>query len=148
MIWNKKYYLKKKRIKVLTKKKKTMNKWKEVINYCEKNNVTPNELLQICSSELYRKGEMSEFTNFRFELYAKKRIEQKNKNLHKQRGSKIKAVKEVIDSEEFKNEFNKIKKGRFFNAPQSENFLKLVCDKRQSLRLAAAFGRNGEKTII
>ena len=147
MIWNKKYYLKNK-AKILAKKKKTMDKWKEVINYCEKNNVTPNELLQICSSELYRKGEMSEFTNFRFELYAKKRIEQKNKNLHKQRGSKIKAVKEVIDSEEFKNEFNKIKKGRFFNAPQSENFLKLVCYKRQSLRLAAAFGRNGEKTII
>jgi len=125
-----------------------MNKWKKVINYCEENNVTPNELLQMCSNELYRKGEMSRFTNFRFELYAKKRIEQKNKNLHKQYGSKIKAVKEVIDSEEFKNEFNKIKKGRFFNAPQSENFLKLVCDKRQYLRLAAAFGRNGEKTII
>jgi len=50
-----------------------MDKWKEVINYCEKNNVTPNELLQICSNELYRKRrKLSEFTNFRFELYAKK----------------------------------------------------------------------------
>ena len=125
-----------------------MNKWKKVINYCEENNVTPNELLQMCSNELYRKGEMSRFTNFRFELYAKKRIEQKNKNLHKQYGSKMKAIREVINSEEFKNEFNKIEKKRFFNAPQNVNFHKLVCDKRQSLRLAAAFGRNGEKTII
>lgn len=125
-----------------------MNKWKKVINYCEENNVTPNELLQMCSNELYRKGEMSRFTNFRFELYAKKRIEQKNKNLHKQYGSKMKAIREVINSEEFKNEFDKIKIKRFFNAPQNVNFHKLVCDKRQSLRLAAAFGRNGEKTII
>jgi hypothetical protein len=44
-------------------------------------------------------GEMSEFTNFRFELYATKRIEQKNRKLSsKQRGSPIKAVKEVIRS--------------------------------------------------
>ena len=125
-----------------------MNEWKTVINYCKKNNVKPDELLQMCSNELYRKGEMSEFTNFRFELYAKKRIEQKNKNLHKKFGSKMKAIKEVIDSEEFKDKFNKIKKERFFNAPQNVIFHKLVCDKRQSLRLAAAFGRNGEDKII
>jgi hypothetical protein len=67
----------------------------------------------MCSNELYRKGEMSRFTNFRFELYAKKRIEQKNKNLHKQYGSKMKAIREVINSEEFKNEFDKIKKEIF-----------------------------------
>jgi len=125
-----------------------MNKWKKVIDYCKNNNVTPNELLQMCSDELYRKGEMSKFTNFRFELYAKKRIEQKNKNLHTQHGSKIQAIREIIDSEEFKKEFDKIKIKRSFNSPQSLNFLKLVCDKRQSLRLAAAFGRNGESSII
>ena len=129
-------------------KGKDMSKWKKVINYCEKNNVTPNELLQMCSNELYRKGEMSEFTNFRFELYAKKRIEQKNKNLHKEWGSKKKAIKEVMDSKEFKNKFNQIKKGRFFKEPQNVSFYKLVCDNRQYLRLAAAFGRNGENDII
>jgi hypothetical protein len=34
-----------------------------------------------------------------------------------------------------------VKKEDLSNAPQSEKLLELVCDKRQSLRLAAAFGR-------
>ena len=82
----------------------------------------------------------------RFDLYAKERIKQKEKNIHHFYGSKRKAVQKIVDSKEYQNLHKKYcveTKNSCFHI-----LAQLISEPRQNKKLLQAFKNNGERGII
>jgi len=88
------------------------------------------------------------FLDFKFNLYAKERIKQKNNNEHSVHGSKKEAAKKVINSNLFIDELSSMNK--YFKEDHTLLLTKAVSDSRPQYRrrLLDAFKNNGEDNII
>ena len=123
-------------------------KWNDVITYCDNNKIEIKKIMSLVSNYVNKCGWRTKFLKFRFDLYAKKRIEQKKLGYSHIRGSKVDAVRSVVNSKEFQEEIKKI--GRIFKQDHVFILNKLISDNRERVRyeLKIAFKNNGSDEII
>ena len=112
------------------------NEWNNVVKYCKKNDISPEQLTLLCVKTV-EEGYRTRFLRERFDLYAKERIKQKSKNTNIIYGSKKEAVRNVVASKEFSKEFSKVP--RDFKHDQVKILCQLISEPRQRLVLSAAF---------
>ena len=120
-------------------------KWNNLIKFCEENNLYESDVIGFVKKYI-KIGKRTQFLLDRFDLYAKERIKQKQKNIHLVWGSKIEAVRQVVKSDAYKIIYKKY----LINNKSDCVFLlnKIIADNRQDKRLLQAFKNNGESDII
>ena len=120
-------------------------KWNNLIKFCEENNLCESDVIDFVK-KCIKIGKRTQFLLDRFDLYAKERIKQKQKNIHLVWGSKTEAVRQVVKSDAYKIIYKKY----LINNKSDCVFLlnKLIADNRQDKRLLQAFKNNGESDII
>jgi hypothetical protein len=111
-------------------------KYNKLIKICEEHNLYESDVID-CVNKFIRKGSKSKWLSDRFDLYVKERIKQKKDNYNHVWGSKIKAVKKVVVSNEYKQLNNCV-----------YTLSKLIAEKHSKERLIQAFKNNGEKEMI
>ena len=120
-------------------------KWNNLIKVCEENNLHESDVIGLIKKRT-RIGTKKQFLLDRFNLYAKERIKQKQKNIHHVYGSKRKAVQKVVDSKKYKNLHKKYcveTKNSCFHI-----LAQLISEPRQNKQLLQCFKNNGERNII
>ena len=120
-------------------------KWNNLIKVCEENNLHESDVIGLIKKRT-RVGTKKQFLLDRFNLYAKERIKQKQKNIHHVYGSKRKAVQKVVDSKKYKNLHKKYcveTKNSCFHI-----LAQLISEPRQKKQLLQFFKNNGERNII
>ncbi len=120
-------------------------KWNNLIKVCEENNLHESDVIGLIK-KCTRVGTKKQFLLDRFNLYAKERIKQKQKNIHHIYGSKRKAVQKVVDSKKYKNLHKKYcveTKNSCFHI-----LAQLISEPRQKKQLLQVFKNNGERNII
>ena len=120
-------------------------KYNKLIEICEKHNLYESDVID-CVKKFVKKGSRPKWLSERFDLYAKERIKQKKDNYSHVWGSKIKAVKKVVIS----NEYKRLHKKYEINTKLScvANLNKLISEPYSRERLIQAFKNNGEKEMI
>ena len=120
-------------------------KWNRLIKLCEEHSLKESDVISFVKKYL-KTGTRTQFLLDRFDLYAKERIKQKQKNFHHVFGSKIEAVRQVVKS----NNYAIIHKKYEINNKRNCVFLlnNLITEKRQNKKLLQVFKNNGEKEII
>jgi len=122
-------------------------KWNKLIKLCEEHDLKEPEVISFVKKYLKAgKGIRTRFLLDRFDLYAKERIKQKQKNFHHVWGSKIEAVRQVVKSDNYVTIYKKYEIDNKRNCVFLLN--KLIADNRQDSRLLQAFKNNGEEELI
>ena len=122
-------------------------KWNKLIKLCEEHDLKEPEVISFVKKYLKAgKGIRTRFLLDRFDLYAKERIKQKQKNFHHVFGSKIEAVRQVVKSDNYVTIYKKYEIDNKRNCVFLLN--KLIADNRQDSRLLQAFKNNGEEELI
>jgi len=121
--------------------------WNKLKNYCEANNVTLDKAMNLMVTYVNKNGFRTRWLEERLDMYAKERIKQKERGYDHVFGSKIEAVRAVVESKEFKEKYEKIPKSK--NDPVFV-LNKLITDKRGRIIMAMknAFKKNGYDYII
>ena len=120
-------------------------KYNKLIEICEEHNLNESDIIN-CVNKFIRKGSKSKWLSDRFDLYVKERIKQKKDNYSHVWGSKIKAVKKVVVSNEYKQLYKKYEINNKNNCVYTLS--KLIAEKHSKERLIQAFKNNGEKEMI
>ena len=122
-----------------------MIKYSNLINLCEENNLHESDVIN-CVKKFIKQGSRSKWLSDIFDLYVKERIKQKKNNYSHIWGSKIKAVKKVVISNEYKQLYKKYGVNNKNNCVYTLS--KLIAEKHSKERLIQAFKNNGEKEMI
>jgi hypothetical protein len=120
-------------------------KWNNLIKFCEENNLCESDVIGFIKKST-RKGAKKQFLLDRFDLYAKERIKQKQKNIHHVHGSKRKAVQKIVNSKKYRNLHKK-----YYVKTKNSCFhilAQLISEPRQNKKLLQVFKNNGERDII
>ena len=115
-----------------------MNK---LINFMKERFISEDYVIFIVEKEL-KKGSRSKYLMDRFTLYAKERIKQKKLS----GGTRVEAVKNVINSKEFK--ILHVRWGKKTKNSSSHILNQLIAEKHSRARLLHAFKNEGESKII
>ncbi len=120
-------------------------KYNKLIEFCEEHSLRESDLIS-CVKKYIKTAKRTQFLLDRFDLYAKERIKQKQKNFHHVWGSKSEAARQVVKSDTYEIIYKKYAVNNKSNCV----FLlhKLTADNRQYERLLQAFKNNGEREII
>jgi hypothetical protein len=124
-------------------------KWNNLIKFCEENNLCESDAIGFVK-KCIKIGTKTQFLLDRFDLYAKERIKQKQKNIHHVHGSKRKAVQKIVDSKKYKDLHKKYVN---INCVETKNscfhiLAQLISEPRQNKKLLQVFKNNGERDII
>jgi len=120
-------------------------KYNKLIKICEEYNLRESDVID-CVKKYIKIGTRTQFLLDRFDLYAKERIKQKQKDFHLVWGSKIEAARQVVKSDTYEIIYKKYAINNKSNCVFLLN--KLIADNRQDERLLQSFKNNGEKEII
>ena len=120
-------------------------KYNKLIKICEEHNLRESDVID-CVKKYIKIGARTQFLLDRFDLYAKERIKQKQKDFHLVWGSKIEAARQVVKSDTYEIIYKKYAINNKSNCVFLLN--KLIADNRQDERLLQSFKNNGEKEII
>ena len=120
-------------------------KYNKLIKICEEHNLRESDVID-CVKKYIKIGTRTQFLLDRFDLYAKERIKQKQKDFHLVWGSKIEAARQVVKSDTYEIIYKKYAINNKSNCVFLLN--KLIADNRQDERLLQSFKNNGEKEII
>ena len=115
-----------------------MNK---LINFMKERSISEDYVIFTVEKEL-KKGSRSKYLMDRFTLYAKERIKQKKLS----GGTRVEAVKNVINSKEFK--ILRVRWGKKTKNSSSHILNQLISEKHSRARLLHAFKNEGESKII
>ena len=126
---------------------KPLMKWNKIYKYCEDNNIEPEEAIKIVHKYVNKDGYRARWLEERFDLYAKERIKQKKLGYSHLFGSKIEAVRNVVNSKEFKE---KVKKIPPFKHDHVHILSRIIADNRGRIifTMKQAFKNNGVDEII